>query len=218
MASRTTRTDLAGGDAEGSGGPPDALRYVALGDSYTIGTSVREHERWPNQLVARMPRLELVANLGVNGFTSGDLIEVELPRLDALRADFLSVLIGVNDVVQGVPVSVYRANVAEILSVVVDRVGGRHALVVTTPDYTVTPSGADYGDPARQAAGIRENNAIITAAAAARGVAVVDIHDISLEAATDRSLVAGDGLHPSGAQYARWVDRIRPAIEDRLAG
>ena len=163
--------------------------------------------------MAREPRLELVANLGVNGFTSGDLIEVELPRLDGLRPDFLSVLIGVNDVVQGVPAAVYGANVADILSAVVDRVGAGRAVVVTTPDYTVTPSGAEYGDPRQQAAGIRENNGIITAAADARGIAVVDIHDISLEAAMDRSLVAGDGLHPSGAQYARWVDRIRPAIE-----
>jgi len=54
-------------------------RYVALGDSYTIGTSVPASERWPEQLAGRVPGLELVANLGVNGFTSGDVIEVELP-------------------------------------------------------------------------------------------------------------------------------------------
>ena len=83
--------------------PARRLRYVALGDSYTIGTSVAEADRWPNQLVARVPTLELVANLGVNGFTSRDLIEVELPQLDALRPEFITVLIGVNDVVQGVP-------------------------------------------------------------------------------------------------------------------
>ena len=215
---RTTRADTgpAAGDAPAER-PPAALRYVALGDSYTIGTSVREHERWPNQLVALEPRLELVANLGVNGFTSRDLIDVELPRLAGLRPGFLTVLIGVNDVVQGVPASAYRTNVEEILAVVVARVDARRALVVTTPDYTVTPSGADYGDPRQQAAGIRENNAILAAAARALEIAVVDIHDISLEAATDRSLVAGDGLHPSGAQYARWVQRIRPVIEVLLA-
>src|SRR6187431_1530634 len=95
-------------DAVTPSGSP--LRYVALGDSYTIGTSVTERERWPNQLVARLPQLELVANLGVNGFTSRDLIEVELPRLPALKPDIVTVLIGVNDVVQGVPVSEYKAN------------------------------------------------------------------------------------------------------------
>jgi len=192
-------------------------RYVALGDSYTIGTSVAEHERWPNQLVAREPRLQLVANLGVNGFTSRDLIEVELPRLDALDPEFLTVLIGVNDVVQGVPAGSYRANVADILDDAVRRVGPSRVLVATTPDYTVTPRGGDFGDPSQQAAGIRENNAVIAEAAANRGIRVVDIHDISLEAAGDRSLVANDGLHPSGAQYARWVQRILPALEALLA-
>lgn len=196
------------------------MRYVALGDSYTIGTSVHDDERWPNQLVARAPalglRLELVANLGVNGFTSRDVIEVELPRVPALRPELVSLLVGVNDVVQGVPADVYRANVVDILEGVTALVGRERVLVVTTPDYTVTPAGADYGDPATQSAAIRRLNAIITELAAARGIAVVDIFDISLEAADDRSLVAADGLHPSGAQYARWVDRIAPAMETLL--
>jgi len=188
------------------------LRYVALGDSYTIGTSVAERERWPNQLVALEPRLQLVANLAVNGFTSRDVIEVELPSLDALRPEYLTVLIGVNDVVQGVPAETYRRNVVRILEDAVERVGANRVLVVTTPDYTVTPAGSDFGDPVQQAAGIRENNAIIAEVAGALGIEVVDIHDISLEAATDASFVAFDGLHPSGTQYARWVERIQPRV------
>jgi acyl-CoA thioesterase I len=190
----------------------EQVRYVPLGDSFTIGTSVAEAERWPDQLVAVEPRLQLVANLGVNGFTSADVIEVELPQLAALQADVVTLLIGVNDVVQGVPESTYRRNVGEILDRLVDAVGAGHVLVVTTPDYTVTPAGADYGDPATQSAAIRRNNAINTELATARGIAVVDIYDISLRAASDRSLVAADGLHPSGAQYALWVTRVRPAI------
>lgn len=196
-----------------SGSPsPGRVRYVALGDSFTIGTSVAVVERWPDQLVARLPALQLVANLGVNGFTSRDVIEVELPQLDGLRPELITLLIGVNDVVQGVPPETYRRNVGQILDDLIARVGAGHVLVVTTPDYTVTPAGADYGDPAQQSAAIRAFNAIITELATARGIAVVDIYDISLEAATDRSLVASDGLHPSGAQYTRWVDRITPAV------
>lgn len=193
------------------------LRYVALGDSYTIGTAVGDHERWPNQLVARIPEVELVANLGVNGFTSRDVIEVELPALAALRPALASVLIGVNDVVQHVPESTYRVHVELILDEVVRLVGANRAFVVTTPDYTVTPGGAAFGDPAQQASGIRRNNAIISELAAARGIAVIDIHDLSLGAAQDRSLVADDGLHPSGAQYALWVERIAPTVV-RLLG
>ena len=189
------------------------MRYVALGDSYTIGTSVAEHERWPNQLAARLPSLDLVANLAVNGFTSRNVIDVELPQLDGLRPEIVSLLIGVNDVVQRVSIHDYRANVERILSDLEARVGAGRIVVVTTPDYTVTPAGADYGDPATQSAAIRTNNAIITELAAAHGIVVVDIFDVSREAAGNRSLVADDGLHPSGVQYMRWVERIGPVVD-----
>jgi lysophospholipase L1-like esterase len=202
-------------------GDGSALRYVALGDSFTIGTSVGLEARWPNQLVKALgstpPTLDLVANLGVNGFTSRDVVDVELPQLDGLRPEFLTLLIGVNDVVQGVPTDDFRRNATTILDDLVGRVGAGRVVVVTTPDYTVTPAGADYGDPTRQSAAIRANNEILAGLAAGRGITVVDIYDISLGAASDRSLVAGDGLHPSGAQYALWVRRILPEVE-RLIG
>jgi acyl-CoA thioesterase-1 len=202
-------------------GSPAPLRYVALGDSYTIGTATRRAaERWPDQLVARLgasaPALELGANLGVNGFTSRDVIEVELPKLPALEAGFVTVLVGVNDVVQGVPEATYRENVMLILDELLSRLPPSRLLVVTTPDYTVTPRGGDFGDSTHQAAQIRRFNTAIAELASERGTSVVDIHDLSLDAGTDRSLVADDGLHPSGAQYARWVDRIAPVVEDLI--
>lgn len=200
---------------------PRPVRYVALGDSYTIGTSVAEFERWPNQVVARLASpeagsaarpLELVGNLAVNGFTSSDVIAVELPALAALDPELVTLLIGVNDVVQGVPLVTYRSNLERILDELAVRVGSHRIVAVTTPDYTVTPAGADYGDPARQAAGIRAVNEGLGDVAKDRRVVVVDIHDLSLRAGSDRSLVARDGLHPSGTQYALWVDRIAPAV------
>ena len=197
-----------------------SLRYVALGDSYTIGTGTRaDAERWPDQLVARVAAgsLELVANLGVNGFTSRDVIDVELPKLAPLRAEFVTLLVGVNDVVQGVPEAKYRANAALILDELMILLATNRIVVVATPDYTVTPQGAAYGDPAFQAAAIRRNNEILRELAAARGIAFVDIHDLSLRAASDLSLVAGDGLHPSRAQYALWADRIAPIVAGLLA-
>jgi hypothetical protein len=106
--------------------PP--LRYVALGDSYSIGTGVAAAERWPEQLVARLgapgvgdPALELVANLAVNGWTSAGVIRGELPRLWSLQPAFVTLLIGVNDVVQGVPFDAYRRNVATILDALLAR-------------------------------------------------------------------------------------------------
>jgi acyl-CoA thioesterase-1 len=198
------------------------MRFVALGDSYTIGTSVAEGDRWPDQLVATLAagtsliELDLVANLAVNGYTSGDVIDRELPELARLQPELVSILIGVNDVVRGVPPERYRANVARILDDLVARVGATRIFAVTTPDYTVTPAGADYGDPVAQAAGIRANNRILEEEAAARSILVIDIHDLSLRAAEDRRLVARDGLHPSGAQYALWVERIAPQVAAML--
>jgi lysophospholipase L1-like esterase len=195
--------------------PP--LRYVALGDSYTIGTATnRAEERWPDQLVARLtgptPLLELVANLGVDGFTSRDVIDVELPMVAALRPEFASLLVGVNDVVQGVPEPIYARNTATILDELLTMLPADRIVAVATPDYTVTPQGAAFGDPKAKAAGIRRNNEILRELAVGRGITFVDIHDLSLGAASDRSLVADDGLHPSGSQYALWVDRIAPIV------
>lgn len=217
---------------------------MALGDSYTIGTSVAEHERWPNQLVARLalgrsapraapprglvpvplaarapaPTLDLVANLAVSGFTSADVIHTELPRLANLEPAVVSLLVGVNDVIRSVPEPAYRANLERILDVVLAMPSVRLVFGVTTPDYTVTPAGGDYGDPVPIAAAIRRFNAAFSAVLGARRLPVVDVHDLSLAARGDRSLVARDGLHPSAAQYGRWVDRIAPLVRAWLYG
>jgi lysophospholipase L1-like esterase len=196
------------------------VRYVALGDSYTIGTSVAERDRWPNQLVAALrgnqPALDLVANRGVNGDATDDLIREELRALERLRPEFVSVLIGVNDVVQGVPVGAYASNVVTILDALLRLVPATRLVVVSVPDYTVTPAGGDFGDPGQQRCAIVEVNATMAALALARGIAFVDIFDISAAAGADRSLVADDGLHPSGAQYRRWLERILPVVRGLL--
>ena len=193
------------------------MRYVALGDSYTIGTSVDRADRFPDQLVRVEPRLELVANLGVDGYTSAGVIRDELPELPGLAPEFVTLLIGVNDVVQGIPRPTYEANVVDIFDVLLAAVSADRIVVVAIPDYTVTPAGRDYGDPDRKRSAIVESNAIMARVCVERDVAFVDIFDVSSRAAADRSLVARDGLHPSGAQYTKWVERIAPVVS-RLLG
>ena len=194
--------------------PP--VRYVALGDSYTIGTGVAREERWPDQLVAALSdrvRLELVANLGVNGYTSDDVLQFQLAQLADSRPGFVTLLVGVNDVVRGVTLDRYRANVQQILAGVVELVGRERIVVVSTPDYTRTPRGADFGPPLAQRAAIKAVNEAMAALCAERGIAFVDISLIADEAESDRSLVAQDLLHPSGLQYSRWVELIAPVVE-----
>lgn len=192
------------------------MRYVALGDSYTIGTNVGEGERWPNQLVTalgdRVP-LQLVANLGVNGFSSGDLIEVELPQLAGLEPDLVTLLIGVNDVVRGVTLDQYAAQVEEIIGMILETVPANRLVIVSVPDYTLTPSGADFGDVQQQRAGIDAVNSTMRMAADRHGVQFVDISSVANRVPAEPTLVAGDGLHPSGAQYALWVELIAPVVE-----
>ena len=201
-----------------------ALRYVALGDSYTIGTSVAVSERWPDRLVARLSTgaerpLDLVANLAVNGYTSRDVAERELPQLDRHRPEFVSVLVGVNDVVRGVPLGAYRARVAAILDDLVGRLPPNRILAVETPDYTVTPQGAAFGAPQIQSVAIGAVNDAFRELAAERAIPFVDgIFELSRAAGADRSLIARDGLHPSGRQYGRWVDLIEPVVRAMLAG
>jgi lysophospholipase L1-like esterase len=211
-------TGPAGTGAESSASrEEDRVRYVALGDSYTIGTGVAESERWPNQLTERIGELELVANLGVNGRTSAEVIGSQLPELGLHDPEFVSLLIGVNDVVQRVPDSQYAANVAVILDDLLARLPPERVLCVATPDYTLTPRGGDYGDPAEQSDGIVRANAILREACDQRGVAFVpEIFEISQEVTLDAALVADDGLHPSGRQYGRWVDAIEPVVRGLL--
>ena len=193
------------------------MRFVALGDSYTIGTSVGAEERWPNQLVGRLPELELVANLGVNGYTSADLLTEELPQLDRLLPELVSVLIGVNDVVQGVSDSQYAGTLAVILEELLTRLPPGRIVCIATPDYTVTPSGEAFGDPIQQSDAILRANAIMREACESREIRFVpEIFELSQAARDDRSLVADDGLHPSGAQYRRWVDVIAPVVEELI--
>ena len=195
------------------------LRYVALGDSYTIGTSVDEGERWPNQLVAALDgAIELVANPAVNGYTSADVIREELPVLERAAADFASLLIGVNDVVQDVPEATYEANVAVILDDLLERLPPDRVVCVATPDYTLTPQGAAYGAPDERRAGIQRVNALLADACRTRGIAFVpDTFAISGRAAEHPSLVAADGLHPSGAQYALWTAAIGAVVRRLLS-
>jgi lysophospholipase L1-like esterase len=154
----------------------------------------------------------------VNGWTSGDVLERQVGAAIALRPGFATLLVGVNDVVQRVPDAVYRGNIEAILEGLLAHLAPDRVLCLETPDYTVTPAGADYGDPALARAGIRRVNAILREASAGRGVPYVDgILAISADAAGEPGLVAGDGLHPSASQYRRWViERIEPAVRALL--
>jgi acyl-CoA thioesterase-1 len=194
---------------------PGVVRFVALGDSYTIGTGVKPRDRWPNQLVrALRPEvdIDLIGNLAVTGATSGDVLQLQVPQLDRLDPDLVTILVGVNDVTGHLDSSMYRTHVAAVLDGLLRRVSADRILVITTPDYTLTPQGGSYGDRSRQRARIVSFNEVLEAEASKRHLALADITPVADLVPRDASLVASDGLHPSAKQYAGWVEMIAPEV------
>jgi lysophospholipase L1-like esterase len=183
-------------------------RYLALGDSYTIGESVAESERFPVQL-ARELGLSDPAIVAKTGWTTDELGEA----LNAVRLagpfDLVTLLIGVNNQYRGRDAEQYRGEFAELLQRAIGFAGGdaKKVVVVSIPDWGVTPF-AEGRDRAKIATEIDRYNAINREEASRAGARYVDITPVSRGG--DPALVAGDGLHPSGKQYGEWVKLIAP--------
>jgi lysophospholipase L1-like esterase len=190
---------------------------VALGDSYTIGSGGPPEKSWPAVITQRLQKrgvpIELVANLGREGWTTRDLIEYQLPVFEKIRPDLVSVLIGVNDWVQGVEASVFEEHFHFILDKILEIVPDhKKVIVVTIPDFSVMPAGSQYSGGRDISAGIASFNQIIKKEAALHGLKVVDLYPLSQTMGRDRSLSSSDGLHPSAKGYALWADLIEGAF------
>jgi lysophospholipase L1-like esterase len=197
------------------------MRFLALGDSYTIGESVAAEERWPAQLAALLNAagVEVSAPLiiAATGWTTDELAA----GIDAADArgpfDLVSLLIGVNNQYRGHDPEQYRAEFAGLLTRAIAFAGGEPSavIVLSIPDWGVTPF-ANGRERAQIAAAIDAFNAINREAAEAAGARYVDVTPISRRAATDPALIAADGLHPSGAMYAEWARLALPLAREIL--
>ncbi|RYF91351.1 MAG: SGNH/GDSL hydrolase family protein [Chitinophagaceae bacterium] len=201
---------------------PNAVKsYLALGDSYTIGTSVTIEQRFPNQAAIQLSQQSVAFKIpdivATSGWTTGNLLVELAVHPPAGTYDIVTLLIGVNNQYQGRSQAEYRTHFTELLNKAIGYAGGRKARVVvlSIPDYSVTPF-AQGGDTSRIAREINEFNNINKEISTAAGVHYLNITDISREARQDPSLIAGDGLHPSGKQYDRWSARLVPIIKAAL--
>lgn len=185
-------------------------RYLALGDSYTIGESVAEAERFPAQLARRLGYAEPQV-IARTGWTTDEL-NAAIDEADPKGPfDLVTLLIGVNNQYRGRSADEYRTQFTALLQRAIGFAGGepRRVVVVSIPDWGVTPF-AEGRDRARIAAEIDQFNAINREEAARAGTKWVDITPISR--GTDPALVAADGLHPSGKQYEEWMREIGNAV------
>ena len=193
------------------------IRYVALGDSYTIGTGAKEEEAWPVLLTKHLNdkgvATQLIANPARNGYSTQNLIEEELPVFDTCAADFATLLIGVNDWVRGVDKETFHKNLIYIIEQVQKKLPLKKNLVlVTIPDFGVTPQGSLYSRGRDISKGITEFNDIIKAEAKKHQLLCVDIFPLSKKMKGDATLVAADELHPSAKEYSEWEKLIFPVI------
>ena len=199
----------------------EKIRYVAIGDSYSIGEGALPKESWPAILTRHLNekglRVELVANPSRTGWTTKEAIDLELPVFVRARPNFATLQIGVNDWVQGISEETFRKRFA----LLVDRILGvlaskNRLLIVTIPDFSVTPAGGRYGHGRDISEGILRFNQIIMEEAKRRELRVIGVFQLSKEMKNDSSLIAADGLHPSAREYAEWEKVIFPAALELL--
>lgn len=195
------------------------LNYLALGDSYTIGESVDRPQIFPAQLVKQLEKAGLIINPPViiarTGWTTSEL-QAAIQLSGGIRKfNFVTLLIGVNNQYRGESKDKYRKEFKELLQTAIDYASGdkTHVFVVSIPDWGVTPFGKQSGrDQQMISQEIDAFNAVNKEESLAMGISYTDITPASRNAAMDNSLVASDGLHPSGKMYLDWAVHVAPAV------
>jgi lysophospholipase L1-like esterase len=192
------------------------LRYLALGDSYTIGEGVPDSGRWPAQLVealrARGVRIDDPQIIARTGWTTDELDAAIEQAAPAGTFDLVTLLIGVNDQYRGRTAEAYREQFRKLLDRAIAFAGGvaSHVVVVSIPDWGVTRF-AGGRDRAAIAKAIDAFNAVNRDEAKKAGPRYVDVTPASREAGSQPEFLVDDGLHPSAEAYSRWTQLILPA-------
>jgi acyl-CoA thioesterase-1 len=196
----------------------DIVKYLALGDSYTIGQGVSEEERWPNQLSSKL----IVNNYAVlytdivaqTGWTTNDLINA-VNNYDLQEYNLVSLLIGVNNQYQNLDFDEFQIEFDSLLNMSINIAGNyKRLFVVSIPDYGVTP----FGEPNSEqiAEEIDMYNNYICNTCSERNIPFINITEISRLLGSSDGALAYDNLHPSGSQYAAWVEEILPVVLEIL--
>lgn len=196
-----------------------AIRYLPIGDSYTIGNGVLEKDRWPNVLVWHLNQaginIQIIGNPAVSGYTVEDALRRELPVVKQMRPDFVTVLIGANDNFRGTAPEVYGKELSDFLDQLQESMTEpKNIVLITIPDYTYSPAAKDF-ETEGVSESLEEYNQIIKSEAQKRGLRVADLFPTSKTMTGEEDYIA-DGLHPSAQGYAKWEHVIYPEVFDFL--
>lgn len=198
------------------------IRFLALGDSYTIGQSVPAQMRWPVQMLDSLELRGFEADtlriIATTGWRTDNLINaIRNKDLELENYNLVSLLIGVNNQYQNRPFSQYVTEFPALLDSAIRYAGGNSSkvFVVSIPDYAYTPFGQNQ-DPEEITMELDEYNAYNRSIAEAYGVTYFDITPISRMGLDIPAYVASDGLHPSGLQYTKWVELMLEYIDEQI--
>jgi lysophospholipase L1-like esterase len=195
--------------------------YLALGDSYTIGEAVPLNDSFPYQVVQLLRQKDFSFNapeiIARTGWTTDELQQAISKASLLSKYDFVTLLIGVNNQYRGRDAIEYTQQMEELLKKAVELTNGKkdHVIVVSIPDYSVTPH-ANGSDTEKISKEIEVFNSINKALSIQYKVLYVDITPGSKEAANDPSLISDDGLHPSAIEYRRWAEKVVEVISSDL--
>lgn len=195
------------------------IGYIPIGDSYTIGNGLHAEDRWPNVMTKRLNeagiQVRLLTNPAVSGYTVDDALQREVPVVERLKPDFVTVFIGANDNFRGTPASTYEKELKNLLSQIQSKMKNpQNIVLITIPDYSKSPSAQNYKTTG-MSEGIQAYNQIIKKEAEQRGLKVADIFPISQTMTTDADFIS-DGLHPSAQGTAKWEQVIYPVVLEKL--
>ena len=197
-------------------------KYLALGDSYTIGEKVEEKDNFPNQTVRLLntpnKRFEEATIIAKTGWTTDELQDKLAQVRLAIPFDIVTLLIGVNNQYRGRAADEYAVQFEQLLQQAIGYAGGKnnHVIVLSIPDWGVTPFASDR-DRKKIAEEIDVFNTINKKIAAKHKVHYIDITPFTREATSDLALVAEDGLHPSGKDYKRWAELVAKKIGEIMS-
>jgi lysophospholipase L1-like esterase len=193
------------------------IRYLALGDSFTAGTGNPPSAAFPARLAALWRahgRRVALENVAVNGFTTEDVLEQEIPQVAPFRPTLVTLAVGANDRVHGSSADVYRSNVRALLRAIMEAgVAPSRIVALPQPDWSLSPAAAAFGDAARIGADIVAFNEVLRDEAQAAGARYVDLYPL-MHAQAEARMIASDGLHPSAGAHEEWAaalyERLQP--------
>lgn len=182
------------------------VRYLALGDSFTIGTGGAPDLAFPAQLRRMLLKRGVdvrLENVAVNGYSTRELIAEELEALARFRPDTVTLAVGANDIVRHDDEAEYRRNLERIFRAIADA-KVKKVLVLPQPDWSQSPVSGGFGARDALRARIERYNTILSEEAKRAGATYVDLFPQFVEQAK-AGLIAPDGLHPSSKAYAAWA-------------